>query len=551
MIKALGYARVSTMSQHNERQVNKIKAICKDKGYNLIKIYEEKVSGLEEVRDQLTKLLNHLKKEQIDIVVIDELSRLGRTEEVIHTIETIHSYNTSFYSNKEQIITDVSNPTGIQSANLLIGIISSINKFELTTYSYRTKEGRNKAVLNGGALGSQNICYGYTKDKQKKLVVNPDEAIVIKKIFDLYMEGYGTTKIAKYLNDNNIPTRTFKIISEKKNKKDYKFRLSWVDGTIYSMLKNSIYKGVRVYNGDAYESEAYKIIDPEIWDEVQIRLKKNYNKTGNRNSSFNYIISRHKLFCGICGRAYFAHKREQKGDIVSKDNRYLCLSKRDTTKSSKPCDNVGISIDKVERLVQEVIFYIFKEKLLSVLDDKEITENIIQLKNELKAIEQDYQKIDKEESNILEWVGDSRFSKEKINKRLDDITIKRKKLTSSMKAVKKRIIEFQKTKNNLLDIEKLRTSYKVGEKIPKEIVDKIITKIVITKKDEYPIAFNKVKGDKVVEIKILAGNQTNVFLISQRTNEIYYLNNEVGFFPMDKFFSDEYPRKAFDFITGA
>lgn len=552
--QVLAYYRVSTTQQQLERQQIKVKRRCKELGYHLVEEYSEKISGTIEVRDALTQLMNHVKKGGIDMVVIDELSRFGRNETVITQIKEIHKHKVGFYSIKENILTDVSNPAGIYNAELFIGIISSINIFELSTTKYRTMEGRNRQVINGNVVGSLNICYGYMKDKNKKMIINLDEAEVVKKVYELFLEGNGTTKIAKYLNEHEdfAPTRTKTIQDRKLNKKGYSFGRKWADVTVWGMLTNSVYKGDRKYKGDIYFDEKYKIIEPDVWDNVQVILKSRYNKVGNTNTNFNYIISRNKMFCGICGKSYFPHKRSPKNGLVGKDNRYICLSTRDRYSSvDEKCDNVGISIDKVEKLIQEVIFFILKDKLLVALDNTEINNNISVLEEELKILDNEFLKKDKVRLNIIDWALDGSLPKEIVYKKKDEVEKELTKIEDNKTKIKKRISEFKTTKKNILDIEKMRKSFQGGEKIPKEIVDKIIEKIIVTRKDVYPEAFNKVKGDKIVEIKIIAANRALEFLISQRTKEVYYMSGEFGYFPMSKFFDETLPKKAFDFVTGA
>jgi len=84
-----------------------------------------------------------------------------------------------------------------------------------------------------------------------------------------------------------------------------------------------------------------------------------------KNSNFNYILPKHLLKCGICGKSYF----ESESD---KNNEYICLS----TGCKMDCGNAGISINKIENLIQEVVFYFLEEKLLDVLTDKDITNRL-------------------------------------------------------------------------------------------------------------------------------------------------------------------------------
>lgn len=547
-MKCFAYCRVSTSTQENLRQRMQIEKYCKDTNIEIVEFFEEKISGTIEVRDALTSLLNEVKTVDVDYVIVSELSRLGRNNEVINTIKAFHKNKTGFISLKEGIKTDVKDIYGLTAADLLIGILSSINTFELSTFRYRSSLGLRKSIINGGVIGSLNFPFGYEK-QDKKLVINETEAKVIRDIFRLYLEGNGTTSISNILNGRGEKTRSEIIIEKGQNKKPYNFRLSWVDGTIYSILKNPIYKGFRRYKGEIFEQNQLCIIDEKMFDEVQIRLKSNYNKADKHtNPEFNYIISKSKLFCGICGRTYFPHKR-----ISGKDNRYICLSKR----YKEPCENIGISIDKIEQLIQDVIFLIFSEKLINVLEDKNIIGKISTLEIGLNKIKNELEKLMKLESNVFNWQLSNKFNDKIIDDKLQEINANRKSLENKLIANEKELTELLNTRNTLRDIQSIKSNYKQGEKLPKQIIDKIITKIIITKYDNntwkqiFPMNEKYIKGDKSVEVKIFVGSEILRFVVSQRTKLVFFIVEEIGsHLLLNNFFTGKFPEKAFNFISG-
>ena len=88
-----------------------------------------------------------------------------------------------------------------------------------------------------------------------------------------------------------------------------------------------------------------------------------------KNSNFNYIIAKHLIICGICGKSYFEHKSKS-----DNDNDYNCLS----------TSNEMISYIKIENLIHEVIFYFFEDKILDILTGKNISYNIENLRLNFK-----------------------------------------------------------------------------------------------------------------------------------------------------------------------
>ena len=205
----------------------------------------------------------------------------------------------------------------------------------------------------------------------------------------------GTTQIANYLNNQHIPTRYNKLFNTRtvnlpKNQKlgsDFK----WVDGTIYSILKNSIYCGKRTHRGEIFKIEP--IISTEQFDKVQRTLKEKYNKKGIHRKYNNLFKT--KILCSKCGRTYFMHKRAD-----NRDNAYMCLSKR-----YKPsCGNVSVNIDKLNNaLFPYLISHIERgvnADTTSILTDldQNISNRVIEKNNTITELET----INKQEKKLLD-----------------------------------------------------------------------------------------------------------------------------------------------------
>lgn len=339
-MNAVIYSRVSTEDQDNERQIRELKEYAKYKKVKVLKIFQEKISGAikTQERNEFKKLLEFVDEKNVHHVLIWELSRLGRSmKNVSDTIEFLSEKKINIYSHKENFNT--LNQQGKKDiiTNILIMVLTGFAEMERETIKVRSSSGIRNNVAGGGSGTGVIKAYGFKK-VAKKLVIDEDESEVIKLIFRKYMSGLGTLSIANFLNDNKIPTRYNKLFSGKKiqlkdNEKDGS-KFKWVDGTVYSILKNPIYKGERLHKGEVFKVPA--IIDTKVFDDVQARLKANYNKKGFTRKYENPL--KDILKCGVCGRSYFLHKRQS-----GKDNAYKCLSKR----YKEYCGNHSIGYDKL------------------------------------------------------------------------------------------------------------------------------------------------------------------------------------------------------------
>lgn len=121
-------------------------------------------------------------------------------------------------------------------------------------------------------------CYGYDKDENGDLVINKEQAEVVKLIFDLYLGGKSILGIVKELKDRNIKSPTGKD--------------NWPKRSVEEMLSNEKYIGIAVVNVDGEEGQVYKlnnshpaIISNEIFDAVQEEKLKRSNLVVDENGT--------------------------------------------------------------------------------------------------------------------------------------------------------------------------------------------------------------------------------------------------------------------------
>lgn len=139
-----GYARVSTEAQELSRQIDMLNA------YGVDKVYQEKITGTKIDRPQLERLKEVLREG--DVVVIESLSRLGRsTKDLLTIIEEWESKGIKVVSLKEKI--DTNSPTG----KLLLTVLSAICQFERDIIAQRTQEGLVSARARGRSGGRPKV----------------------------------------------------------------------------------------------------------------------------------------------------------------------------------------------------------------------------------------------------------------------------------------------------------------------------------------------------------------------------------------------------------
>ena len=140
----VGYVRVSTVTQHEDRQL-----VTMEK-FGVEKLFQEKVSGKDKNRPQLQQLLDFVREG--DTVIIHDFSRLARsTKDLLEIVEYLNNKKVALISAKENL--DTSTATG----KLMLTMIGAINEFERTNLLERQREGIAVAKKKGKYKGRKEV----------------------------------------------------------------------------------------------------------------------------------------------------------------------------------------------------------------------------------------------------------------------------------------------------------------------------------------------------------------------------------------------------------
>lgn len=169
-MKAVIFARVSSMTdrQNTERQVEDLKRYADYKGIEISHVYEEKISGAKKNSERkiLVEAINYCETHNIDILLVSELSRLGRNAfEVLETVKQLVDKNINLYMQKEQftLLDDEGKPS--MFAPIMIATLSTCAQLERENIKFRLNSGRQLYIEKGGKLGRKE---GSIKSKKEK-----------------------------------------------------------------------------------------------------------------------------------------------------------------------------------------------------------------------------------------------------------------------------------------------------------------------------------------------------------------------------------------------
>ena len=200
MKKAVIYARVSSSGdrQNTDRQVSDLTAYAVGMSYEVCEVFTEHVSGAKKNQDRpvLQKCMEYCKQNSIDILLISELSRLGRNAfEVLASVKELLDCGINLFMQKEQITLLDGEGKPSMIAPVMIAILSTCAELERDNIQYRLKSGYNNYREKGGKVGRK---IGSVKSVEK---IKEEYKDVIKEL----EKGESIRRTAK-LHDVSIST---------------------------------------------------------------------------------------------------------------------------------------------------------------------------------------------------------------------------------------------------------------------------------------------------------------------------------------------------------
>lgn len=163
MKKVVIFARVSTNGQDYERQLNELTTLSQRNNWVVAAVFCEKVSGAKKnaERKELSRMMDYLHENKINMVLVTELSRLGRdTLQVLEVIELFNKSGISLYIQNYHVETLREDGSINPMSQFLITILAEIARMERKTIRERVESGYKNYRANGGKVGRKT---GYRK----------------------------------------------------------------------------------------------------------------------------------------------------------------------------------------------------------------------------------------------------------------------------------------------------------------------------------------------------------------------------------------------------
>ena len=509
------YARVSTDSNEQLNSLNNQVTyyegfIKQNSAWEYVPGYiDEGLSGIStRKRENFHRMVDDAKAGKFDLIVTKEISRFARNtlDSIQYTRDLLGAGVAVFFQN------DGVN-TLEEDSELRLSIMSSIAQDELRKLSSRVKFGHQQAIKDGVVLGNSRI-FGYIKDKGR-LVIDEQEAVMVRKLFELYATGnYSMKQIENIFWEDGYRNNHGKKISHT---------------TMSSMISNPKYKGYYVGNKvkviDMF-TKKQKFLPPEewvmfkdetgeivpaivseqLWEQANAVLRKRSEDVKNRQGKCNYQnLLTAKLYCMCCGSPYYRKDgKDRKGNLTSK---WICSGKIKNGAAS--CESIALYEEEIKPLLLEVfqdtkleaeaLIKIYTDLYAEMTGDDSLRKQVETQKRIIELAEQ-------KKTKLLEYNVTGRISDADFIKMSDQCNVEIKKAQEELKELEEQLFsgkEFQK------HMDRIRATLREAEKcaktgvITRSFVDQYIDKIFVTIEED---------GRIRLDVKIFTGETTEKYL---------------------------------------
>ena len=372
-LRVAAYCRVSTDSDEQatsyEAQIEHYtEFIQKNPEWVLAGIFaDDGISGTNtKKRDEFNRMIDECHAGNIDMIITKSISRFARnTLDCLKFIRELKDINIPVYFEKESI------NTMDAKGEVLLTIMASLAQQESQSLSQNVKLGLQYRYQQGHVQVNHNRFLGYTKDADGHLVIDPEQAEIVRRIYREYLQGLSMDKIAAGLEADGILTGAGKT--------------KWHTSTINKILRNEKYIGdallQKTYVVDCITHKSKRnddrpqyyvennhppIVSREVFDRVQTemarrtskrRVKEKGTKTESGKYSSKYALT-DMLICGHCGTPYRRCTWVRKGE---KKIVWRCISRLDYGRKYCP-DSPSIEESVLQDAIADCVMQIVADE---------------------------------------------------------------------------------------------------------------------------------------------------------------------------------------------
>ena len=378
---AVAYARYSSAGQRDvsiDQQLADIRAFAKREGFTIVHEYADHArSGFKNTsaRTAFQTMMSAAESGAFDTLIVWKVDRFGRNREESAVFKgRLRRHGVKVLYAMEPI------PEG-SAGVLLEGMLEATAEWYSRTLSENVTRGMTDNAMRCLYNGTRIL--GYTRGADGRYAVQPDEAAVVRNIFDLYRSGYSAARICRQLNDQGLRTSHGKPFSEE---------------GLLRIISNERYTGVYIWGSIRVPDGMPAIVERSAFEEAQ-RMKK---KTARHveQGAVDYLLTG-KAFCGHCGAAMIGDSGTSKDG--TRHYYYTCQAR----KARKGCAKKSVTKDYLEStVISFVLDHVLSEDHIESLADAVMALQEEEMKSSpLAAMEAEYAETKKKIDNINDAIA--------------------------------------------------------------------------------------------------------------------------------------------------
>ena len=421
--KAVIYARFSSHNQRDasiEQQVEWCMAMANREGLDVIDTYADyAISGRTDKRPAFQRMIRDAQDGMFSFVIAWKSNRIGR--DMIDAMQFDKTLKAAGI--KTLYVEEAFEDTA--AGRFALRNMMNVNQFYSEALAEDVRRGMmdnaKKCMVNG------RLPYGLRKGADGRAEINPEQAAIVKEIFQRVRDGWHHIDIMEDLNRRCIRNRDGR---------------EWQRTTFDKLLRNEAYIGVYKFADVRIEGGIPAILDRELFDDVQHILKTKKNPRGRHRSSEEYLLTG-KLFCGHCGSHMVGFCGTGRGG--HRHYYYICQGKH----TEKKCSKKNVRKDRIETAVMDFLreFILNDETIDWLLTGLENLQELMARNSPLPALEAEFNDAEKSILNILDAL-EKGISTDRTQERL--LTLERRQ-----KELKEQIAE-EKKKFRTIDADMMR-----------------------------------------------------------------------------------------------
>lgn len=479
------YTRVSTAAQTEgyslEAQQERLREYADYKNLEIAGEYcDAGKSGKSIVgRPAFLQMLDDIssEKDNISFVLVFKLSRFGRNAvDILKSLQLLEDYEVDLICVEDAI--DSSTPGG----KLTLTILSAVAEIERENINVQFMAGKMQKILNGGWPGGP-APYGY-RSVNKELVVEPEEAEIVKLIFDRYIQDDGTLNgVAIWLNNNG-----YSRISKGEVKPfTYDFIVKVLDNPTYhgkiNYFRRTNIKGIRKNPKDAVEVDGIHeaIIDEDLWQQAREKREASSGRQEKVDEPDRVSLLSGLIKCPACGNGLIAtknkHVNKNRGGHYKTIHYYSCRYYRKS--AGRTCEfKHTYNQAKIDSAVFEIVSNLaahpaFEKAMAMAAGGDESVEayekRMKEIRKDLYHQEHEKNRVGAELDNLDVLSDDYDTEYERIQAEMDDIYDRIESLELSLKKIKKKCSEARQGVSSIEGIKKILKNFgKFYEKLTSE-----------------------------------------------------------------------------------